>query len=329
MKLLTLAKRNCLVLFYFVFLFAFIPTASVASVYGFGNAGKGNTCVAGAMGILEDNDYYGCWWVAGSSGANRALVKWGQGQKFSSGATSFGYTIGFEKSYIPFGGLYTARMYFCPSEGLGVCTISASTEFLDSANTVYLSSSTLLVDQNPNFGGFNGIASTGSNACYVFRDPTGSEWKSNGEFFCADARELPDEPAFCYFNMNKDFDVNMGSLERSEIATTPKSSYATVNKKVDVICSGDFAVDVKIQFDFVPLSISGIDTINTSATGVGIALRFNNQTVSPTSIFSENYEPGDDSITLDFEALRDPSQSVADIPTGGFTAQAVMIVTQQ
>ena len=329
MKLFIRAKANIFISLLFFLLMFSISTAN-ASVRGIGVAGGGESgkCVSGTMGRLVSSPVYGCSWEEGTTDSDRARVRWGAGQKFVR-EMGYAYVYGFEDGYVPYSDSYGLRMFLCPSEGKGKCTISESMQYFDSVSRVNLISSRKVIEQEPWFMGFVGVVNTGSTACYAYVDSIGTFWKSEGDFFCSDAKTLPLEPAFCYFNMNEDLNINMGALERSDISTIPGTSPHTLKKNVDVLCSGDSAADVKIQFDFLPLSISGMDTINTSATGVGIALRFNGQVVGPTSIFSESYKPGVSSLLLDFEALRDPSQPVNEIPTGGFTAQAIMIVTQQ
>ena len=317
----------------FIFIGCFILHCNLAfsaGVSGVGTAGWDNPCVEGTLGILENDSSRACSWREGTSGANRALVVWGAGQKFSSkGGGAYGYALGFEKGYVPFASEYNLRMYFCPSLVLARCTISSSVQYFDSVNTVYLNSTQLVKDQGPAFAGYVGVLGQTSNACYAFIDYSGKEWKSDGEFFCEDATTLPLEPAECYLNYGEDLTVNMGVLERSEISTNIDSSSQNVKKNLSVLCTRDSTISANVTFSYTPLSIGSDDIIQTSANGVGIALFYNGKLVSPTSVFNDSFITGYSDVDLEFRVVRNASQSINDIPAGDFTASAVMIMTLQ
>lgn len=254
----------------------------------------------------------------------------GGGQVFKSlGGDGYEYSLGFEKGYVPFTADYTMRMYFCPSEVLSRCTISSSVQSFDSVRSAHVNSTQLIGNQKLNFGGYAGVVGQTSNACYVFVDYSGKEWKSEGEFFCGDATTLPSEPAECYLNYGEDLSINMGRLERSEITTNIDSSSHNVKKDLSILCTRDATLSADITFSYTTLSIGSNDIIHTSANGVGIALFYNNQLVSPTSVFNDSFIMGYSNVDLEFRAVRDASQSINDVPAGDFTASAVMIMTLQ
>ena len=182
----------------------------------------------------------------------------------------------------------------------------------------------------------SGNIPAGSSICYIFIDPKYPDklWKSGSagvvKRFCSEGSDLPSEAATCYINSNQDLSVSLGTLERSEIATRPMKNSAG-NKKisVDVLCTADATVDVLTQFQYTPITIEGVDVVSSSSEGLGVAMFYNGQLMSPIDTRSENFATGYSSVELEFQAVRDPSMDLKDIPSGNFTAHVVMIMTQQ
>ncbi|HCB1918492.1 TPA: hypothetical protein MYQ36_004492 [Citrobacter braakii] len=315
----------------FIFIGFFLLHCSLAfsGVIGAGTAGPNNSCVEGTKGVLENDKDNACSWIEGTFDNYRAVVVWGAGQVFTYSPNAFEYEMGFSRGYVPFSGEFGLRMYFCPSVVEARCTISSSVQYFDSVYTRYLKSTQKVTSQRPIFGGYNGILAQASNACYAYIDSSGKAWKSDGDFFCGDAITLPSEPADCYLNYGNDFDVNMGELERSEISTNIDSSSHTVKKELDILCTRDATLSADITFSYSTISIGSNEIIHTTANGVGIALFYNNQLVSPASVFNDSFIMGYSHVDLEFRAVRDASQSISDIPAGEFTASAVMIMTVQ
>ena len=320
-------KKN--IAFIFIGCFLLHSNFAFSGVIGIGSTGANHPCVEGTLGVLETGKDNACNWILGSQDSYRAIVVWGGGQVFSSGGTFEEYTMGFQTGYAPYAGRFGLQMYLCPSVVQNKCTISSSVQYFDSVSTVFLKSGQLIYAQRPIFGGYNGTVGQASNACYAYIDEAGKLWKSNGDFFCADAITLPSEPADCYLNYGQDLDVNMGGLERSEISTNIESSSHNVKKELDILCTRDATLSADITFSYATLSIGGNDIIHTSADGVGIALFYKDKLVSPASVFNESITMGYSTIDLEFRAVRDASQSISDIPAGDFTASAIMIMTVQ
>lgn len=316
--------------FIFIIVFFIMQSQSLAAIYGIGIAGANNKCVDGTQGVLTDNFEFGCSWENATSGADRAQVVWGAGQKFSA-SSSQKYANGVESAYVPYTGHYSVIQHFCPSTVVASCTRGSSTQSMTSTGSVNLLSSKLINDQNPKFGGFSGVLGSSSNACYTFMDDSGEEWKANGEFFCADVGALPETPSTCYLNVNLDMNVDMGSLERGKIATVPESgALGNVKKTFPVLCTRDAGVSVKTTFQFTPLTVNGNEVVSSSTANLGVAIFYNGELVGPASTpITENFDAGYTNRELEFQAVRSPDVELKNIPTGTFTANAVMIMTEQ
>ncbi|MFA1020410.1 fimbrial protein, partial [Enterobacter sp. SAT-E-asb] len=71
------------------------------------------------------------------------------------------------------------------------------------------------------------------------------------------------------------------------------------------------------------------EMITSTANGLAVALSLNGGLVSPTDTYTRTYSTGTQTEKLTFEPVRDPSVKISDIPTGAFSANAVMILTLQ
>lgn len=326
-------KVNCF-LYYALLVFGFIfynPLAH-STVYGAAISGVGTTCAEGYKGALTDyGKTIGCGWSQGSVGAAKANVLWGAGQEFkpSNTNTMAGVTFGFEKGYAPFSSYYKMRIYFCPSTSQGTCSQAFAAQYFDSNASVFLNSSELIVSQDPDFSGYSGVLASSSTSCIVLIDEAMNAWKSDGEFFCQDAKNLPETGAACYLNHGNVLNVDIGRIERSEIQTNAESSNHHANKEFLVLCTGDAGTAATIQFVYENLSLVNGDAIKSSADGVGIMMKYNGEYVKLNKTFNKNYNSGYTTEMLDFYAVRDPLVPLSDIPAGDFTAHAVMILTIQ
>lgn len=266
-----------------------------------------------------------CWWDSSSASSGRALF-YGPSKIGAPGTNYMG--TGFDTSYVPYAGLYKMRLHACASDSAGNCTLAESTEHFDGLRSVQLNSSTLLVQQNPNFGGGDGVLSTSSRLCVTFVSPDGSEWKTGAMRTCQDALALPQVPAFCYLNMGQDFNVDLGTMERGTIATVPGSS-TKKNVALKVMCSGDASLTATLTLQYTPITIVGSEVVGSSINGVGVALFINDKLMSPADSLDMNFSAGVTEINLGFEVVRDPYVNIGDIGTGDFTADAVLVLTKQ
>lgn len=146
--------------------------------------------------------------------------------------------------------------------------------------------------------------------------------------FCEDAYKLPVEPPKCTLNGGTDLDVHLGKLERMDIAV--KSGTTTpVTKDISIKCDGNIVYDANMKLEFTPISVSNEQVISTSTTGLGVAVLYNGRTVQPGQTFPLSYQPGIHTLKLGFEAVRDPAVAATDLKTGDFTANAVLVFTEQ
>ncbi|MFA1020411.1 fimbrial protein, partial [Enterobacter sp. SAT-E-asb] len=71
------------------------------------------------------------------------------------------------------------------------------------------------------------------------------------------------------------------------------------------------------------------EMVSTSANGLAVALSLNGGLVNPMDTYTRTYSTGTQTEKLTFEPVRDPSVKISDIPTGAFSASAVVILTLQ
>ena len=84
-----------------------------------------------------------------------------------------------------------------------------------------------------------------------------------------------------------------------------------------------------MNITYTAITIGSTQAVKTSANGVGTAIIYNNAAVSPTRKATINLKSGSNTVDLGFQAIRDSAVAVKDIPSGAFTASAVMVMTQQ
>lgn len=139
---------------------------------------------------------------------------------------------------------------------------------------------------------------------------------------------LPPAPVLitCTFNNGNALDVSLGDVDRSIIGTLPGTTPAT-DKLLDVTCTGTGTATYSIKFQFTPGSTDGNQYIHSSANGLSVAMSLNDTVVDTGTTYTRTYNVGTQTEKLSFEPVRDPSVAYTDIPTGAFTASAVMIAT--
>lgn len=139
---------------------------------------------------------------------------------------------------------------------------------------------------------------------------------------------LPPAPVLitCTFNNGNALDVSLGDVDRSIIGTLPGTTPAT-DKLLDVTCTGTGTATYSIKFQYTPGSTDGNQYIHSSANGLSVAMSLNDTVVDTGTTYTRTYNVGTQTEKLSFEPVRDPSVAYTDIPTGAFTASAVMIAT--
>lgn len=282
-------------------------------------------CVSGGKGIFESNI---CDWT------NFVDAHYGQGQVIAMRTNIDNQ--GDDKAYVPVSGNFELKVYWCSlPENMDTCKKSNGT-LLISGGVVRLESSISLREQLIIAGNKTTKSPSQGGYCITLEDvDTGYEYKGNMGYgpdgrgkFCADAHELPVEPPKCTLNGGTDLDIQLGKLERTDIAV--KSGTTTpVTKDISIKCDGNIDYNATMKLEFTPISVSNDQVISTSTTGLGVAVLYNGKTVQPGQTFPLSYQPGIHTLTLGFEAVRDPAINATDLKTGDFTANAILVFTEQ
>ncbi len=247
------------------------------------------------------------------------------------------FTEGDDQAYVPLSGLFELKMYWCPlPENMDTCSRANGTLLL-SGGVVKLNSSIPLKKQDivkrfagnrsPSAGGYC-ITLSDVNTGYEYRGNLGYGPDGRG-IFCGDVYKLPMEPPKCLLNNGADLDVLLGKLERNNIAVKAGSSVQSVSKDISINCSGSMAYNANMELKYTPLIVGGEEIISTTTKGLGIAVIYSGNVVRPGKSYPLSYQLGIHTLKLGFEAVRDPAVAATDLKTGDFTANAVLVFTEQ
>ncbi|WP_312974573.1 fimbrial protein [Atlantibacter sp.] len=169
--------------------------------------------------------------------------------------------------------------------------------------------------------------------CAWLVDESGTEYSTASSSYCRDqgGEPLPPTPPApdisCTFNNSNDLTVRLGTIDRAELPILPDSA-AAKSVQIPVECTGgDVTVSMKLNYN--PMALGSSQAVKTTANGVGVAISYNDIPISTTDTTTLNFLEGSNTLDLDFQAVRDSAVNVADIPTGGFTASAAVVMTQQ
>ncbi|GEM_PF-1860165 len=167
--------------------------------------------------------------------------------------------------------------------------------------------------------------------CAYFVDESGKEYTTSTSSLCPAGEPLPPTPPApdisCTFNNGNDLTVRLGTIDRSELPTLADSA-AAKSVQIPVECTGgDVTVSMKLNYN--PMAMGSSQAVKTTANGVGVAISYNDIPISTTDTTTLTFLEGANTLDLDFQAVRDSAVNVADIPTGGFTASAAVVMTQQ
>ncbi|EPS2709688.1 fimbrial protein [Cronobacter turicensis] len=209
-------------------------------------------------------------------------------------------------------------------------------QFVDS-DPFYLDGSKSIAEQPVVMSGNTAVFTSGQSGyaytCHYLVDEEGKKfYLFNMYSSCTgDAWPVPPTPPVpdtsCTINNGNVLSVSLGTLDRAELPTLPASGTAK-NIPVSVNCTGG-DVTVNMQLNYTPLSIGGNDVVQTSTNGVGVAIMYDNKALSTTDITPVTFLEGLNTLNLAFQAVRDSGVELKDIPTGAFTANAVLVMTQQ
>lgn len=299
-------------------------------------------CIPIVFGMSAYGGGHACWWNEASTHDGKIYVY--NQTTFTGADFAYDATGPIGQSYVPYTAIWKLMYYICPltpytghvdsftPPPLESCTLNKATSHYESTSSASISSSRQIKDQDVDFTTGKGVIPAHSSICYALKDVNnpGVIWRSNDARMCADAHDLPDNPSTCYLNYQETLNVDLGMLERSEIATLAHSGdKGNVIKPVQVLCVRDGGVTVTITFKYTPILVNSVGVVSTTNPAVGVAIIYKGKTVQPSSSFKETFSSGYTTVNLEFEAVRDQTVPIAQIPTGAFTANAVMIMTEQ
>ncbi|MFW0852130.1 fimbrial protein [Morganella morganii] len=290
-----------------------------------GWAGACDNCVPGGKNTI-DHGYY-CDWKP-MTGAY-----YGKGQIIR--LTKDRDNRGDSEAFAPRGGYYELNLYWCDfPENMDTCSKSKGVLLL-SGGKVWLDEKRSFAEQNIIANATEKNAPSNGGYCFTITDENGYEYRGNMGYgpdnrgkFCGDAHRLPVEPPKCTLNGGTNLDVRLGELGRSDIGVKPGTT-TPVTKDISIKCDGNIAYNANMKLEFTPISVSNEQVVSTSTTGLGVAVLYNGKAIQPGQTFPLSYQPGIHTLTLGFEAVRDPAIAATDLKTGDFTANAVLVFTEQ
>lgn len=167
--------------------------------------------------------------------------------------------------------------------------------------------------------------------CMYLVDTKGVMYYLSGVYCRSGYTPLPPTPPIpetsCTINDGNALSVSLGTLNRDEIPTVPDSGSA-ISKTISVTCTGG-TVTANMALNYTPISIGSSQAVKSSTNGVGAAIFYSDKALSPSDVTPLNFLEGSNTLTLGFQAVRDSTVALKDIPTGAFTANAVLVMTQQ
>lgn len=236
-------------------------------------------------------------------------------------------------SYVPYSGKWKVRANMCSTTTAIKCTLSKTSSFADTSDTLDLPSTTNLGSLGYRFKSVSGIVPANTSICYTLFDPKTPEvhWRTEEPWTCSDANLLPKVPADCYINGTSDLNIALGNIERSDIPTEPDSNGPMAKtSSVSVLCTRDMSTSVITKFKYTSVSVSGHNLVSTGKNGLGVAIYYKGFLVeNGQQLPVENFKTGFSYVDLTFVPVRDKDTEIKNIPTGAFEADAVMEMTEQ
>lgn len=286
--------------------------------------------------LIASGCQFACATITGAHG-----LAYSQGQLICSGGS---YSVD-PNSKLKAGSctLYFNTATYVPHDGNYRVKSTSSGSFNDwaTSNPVWIDSTISLSDQNLNVTGSDKpITSTAPGVfvhyCYTLVDElNGREysWSGSGTRCSGtDPEPLPPTPPVpptsCTINNANSLNVSLGSFERAALPTVPGSG-SVKQISIPVQCSGAASITMSMVLNYTPITVSAKQVVKTSANGLGVAVIYHEQPLSNASPQSVTFPSGTSNLDFGFEAVRDLGVNLGDIPTGAFSASAVLVMTQQ
>lgn len=229
-------------------------------------------------------------------------------------------------------GTYTPHLYVCPGT---ICTpetsyTSIAGDSFQVPSHVNLKDIHYVINFTRNKNNFPISANATISVCVGLRnDTTGVVYAITSGLGCgADTSPIP--PGQCTVNTeSQDLSVPLGTITRSQIPINPDVNAGTA-KNVVINCTGDDPVTASYSITaMTPVTYNDKSLIGTSLPGLGVATSVGEQPVMTNTEYPISLQPGDNTLALKFQAVRDPAVQPNKLPTGDFSADAVMTITQQ
>ncbi|HCB2208718.1 TPA: fimbrial protein [Citrobacter farmeri] len=250
-------------------------------------------------------------------------------------AIASGCNILFGDVYVPKAGTYFIRFYVGLRDNHSVRDYADSTTFhLDTTKPISRQTDSISITTHTKYLSSQFIYQDVS-FCDVLVDMQGEEYSLIPGDACADSIPLPPDPpapeTSCSINSGSGLSVHFDSIDRTDLSTEPGVGNTAIKSlQIPVNCKGGVDVSVKMQLtQYTPLKINSTEVIKTTTNGLGVAALYNGQTLTTATRIPVTLKSGSNTLNLDFQAVRNPAVAVGDVPPGYFTANAVLVMTQQ
>lgn len=230
--------------------------------------------------------------------------------------------------YVPIGSrwfLYTNLCFNAEQP----CTHHSNTVEMPSVNGFAFRLDRSIGAQNPDFGGpaQHGNYALAMTICYHVGGYSGNP---ETEPWCSDETRLPDHPSIdtCSVNQDNPISVDLGEIDRADLSVTPGNGVIK-HVSIPVYCyneAGSATMPVNLQMSYTASAstLAGGFAVKTSLNGVGVQISYNSIIITPDMTLPLMLPMGNSNLDFTFETLRDTAVAMNDIPTGEFTASAVM-----
>ena len=286
-----------------------------------------NTCGTGSVGTFQSSTGAGCPTTGDADASGQYM--WGKGAEWTPGTSKSGFVSNMS-GYVITDQNYFAVAYICVVSGIGdKCDKGKSYKRISSALSVRLKPGIDIEQQSPIFGGpsISHVATQFTKSCYTLVGVNdGQEYTTTDVYACDDVTPLPPTPPVCMLNtpqINVEIPIDRNSL------TTAGSESQSVSKRLSITCTGEQSVTYTITLTPSSMFNTSGDAIKTNVDGLNIAVYFDNKLLTSVAPVQATYSAGTTDMNLKFVPKRDPLVPTANIPTGPFQADAVMILSEE